>query len=135
MFILITPSSPPPLSPGPPPSFIAYDKKCLCFRAYFKQVVHESSLETFRVRYLRILFYPEDDTMEISEPAQPNSGLPQGRFLKRSMVPKDSSGATYDWKDLNIGENIEIYGKVLHIYDCDEWTRVRTFSLSLLFSS
>jgi hypothetical protein len=53
---------------------------------YFKESVSESRLENYRIRYLTVLYYLEDNTISINEPKQVNSGTPQGVFLKRQMV-------------------------------------------------
>jgi hypothetical protein len=56
--------------------------------------VHESANENFRVRNVRVLYYLEDDSMQVSEPKEENSGIPQGVFIKRHRVPKpDSDGS------------------------------------------
>ena len=54
----------------------------------------------------------------------PHSGIPQGKLIKRQKVPKNDFGDCWHWKDLNIGMDIAMYGKVFHIYDCDRWTEV-----------
>lgn len=65
------------------PNFVAFDKLVLAFNGYFKETVHESAQETYRVRPVIFQYYLEDDTICILEPRQPNSGLPQGVFLRR----------------------------------------------------
>ena len=50
------------------PMFAKYRGKCLCFKSFFKQSVHESPDETYRVRKVNILYYLEDDTIAVSEP-------------------------------------------------------------------
>ncbi len=37
-----------------------------------------------RVRRFELLYHLEDDSLEIYEPTEPNSGLPQGRYLHRN---------------------------------------------------
>ena len=143
------------------PSYVECDKKVLRFYGYFKETVTESPQECYRVRVVTICYYIEDDSMDIYEPMQPNSGLSQGtltyfilkslcqRFvhyyytlhitsfsslmriitctgwvLKRRKIPKNDRGDHYIWKDLNIGINIAIYGRVYRIANCDEFTRV-----------
>jgi DUF1126 PH-like domain len=44
---------------------------------YYTEDVPDSQTETFRVRRLVVLYYPEDDTLQVTEPKQDNSGLPQ----------------------------------------------------------
>lgn len=50
----------------------------LRFNAYFKQTVHESPAEYFRVRPVDIYYYLEDDSISVVEPHVENSGMPQG---------------------------------------------------------
>lgn len=42
--------------------------KCpvLCFHAYFKEAVHESPLENFRVHKCDIFYYTDDDSIEVN---------------------------------------------------------------------
>jgi hypothetical protein len=49
--------------------------------------------------------------------------MQQGAFLKRQRIPRDASGITYHWKDLNMGMNLPVYGKVIRVTNCNEWTR------------
>ena len=44
----------------------------LRFDAYFKQTVHESPNEYFRIRDVRIYYYLEDDSISVVEPAIEN---------------------------------------------------------------
>lgn len=94
------------------------------FNAYFKQTVHESAKEYYRVRDCKIYYYLEDDSMCVVEPRLENSGIPQGKFIKRQRLPKNDLGEFWHWKDLNVGMNIPIYGKVFRTYDCDKFTQV-----------
>ena len=43
--------------------------------------------------------------------------------MKRHLVPKPGGIASYTWKDLNVGIDIDFYGRVFRIIDCDEFTR------------
>lgn len=47
-----------------------------------------------------------------------------GKLIKRQRLPKNDVGDHWHWKDLNIGMNVTFYGKVFHLYDCDQWTKV-----------
>ncbi|XP_013383143.1 EF-hand domain-containing protein 1-like [Lingula anatina] len=105
------------------PAHVAWDKKVLLFRGYFKQTVHESPGEYFRVRPVNIYYYLEDDSISVVEPHVENSGMPQGKLIKRQRLPKNDQGDNWHWKDINLGQNITFYGKVFHITDCDQWTR------------
>lgn len=69
-------------------------------------------------------YYLDDDTLHIIEKRCENSGLPQGVFLKRHRIPKpECSTNYYSWQDLNLCQNIDIYGRVFRIIDCNEFTR------------
>merc|ERR1719183_3230296 len=79
------------------PAWVAFDRKVLRFNCYFKESVHESRLENYRIRNCTLYYYLEDDSMHISEPKIENSGIPQGErkgtvFLKRHRVAKPSGG-------------------------------------------
>ena len=78
--------------PKIPPKWLKYDRKVLLFKAYFKEPVHESPVENYRVRKVEIHYYLDDDTIYITEAKIENSGIPQGVFLKRHKAPKGDSG-------------------------------------------
>lgn len=46
---------------------------------YFKEAVPESPRETYRVRRIVFHYYLVDDTMDVEEPKQLNSGIDQVR--------------------------------------------------------
>ncbi|XP_068926691.1 EF-hand domain-containing protein 1 [Petaurus breviceps papuanus] len=112
----------------PPPDFIpahvAFDKKVLKFDAYFQEEVPLSTEEHYRIRKVVIYYYLEDDSMSVMEPIVENSGIPQGKFIKRQRLPKNDRGDHYHWKDLNRGINLPIYGKTFRVVDCDSFTQV-----------
>ncbi|CAF3329328.1 unnamed protein product [Rotaria socialis] len=105
------------------PATLAFDKKVLRFFGYFKQTIHESPNEYYRVRPIKILYYLEDDSLEILEEVQENSGIPQGKLLRRHRFPKNDQGETYNFRDINLGQNLSVYGKVFRVCDCDAFTR------------
>ncbi|KAM8778954.1 EF-hand domain-containing protein 1 [Rhynchonycteris naso] len=116
-----------PPKPAPPTNFIpahvAFDKKVLKFDAYFQEDVPLSTEEHYRIRQVKIYYYLEDDSMSVIEPIVENSGMPQGKFIKRQRLPKNDRGDHYHWKDLNRGINITIYGKTFRIVECDRFTQ------------
>ncbi|NXS55251.1 EFHC1 protein, partial [Brachypteracias leptosomus] len=115
-----------PAKAAPPPAFlpahVALDKKILRFDAYFQEDVPLSPAEHSRVRQVRIYYYLEDDSMSIMEPAVKNSGLLQGKLLRRHRVPKNDHGDHYHWKDLNRAMNLTMYGRTYRIVNCDPFT-------------
>lgn len=126
------------------PHFVRYDKVKLTFKAFFKQTVPESGNEHYRIRLVNIMYFMDDDTMTVIEPKVEvtfdaristdyrrqkknffqNCGYPQGRLVRRSKIPKNLNGEFYYWKDLNIGIDIDMFGIVYHITDCDQFTKV-----------
>lgn len=46
-----------------------YDQVVLTFRGFFKQSVPESAQEHYRIRYVKVLYFMEDDTLTVLEPA------------------------------------------------------------------
>jgi hypothetical protein len=110
------------------PQWIKYDKQVLKFTAYFNEHVVESNVENFRVRSCYIYFYLDDETIQIFEIKTENSGIPQGTIIKRQRIskPKTSSEESLEfvnYKDLLIGNQINIYGKTFKIIDCDQFTK------------
>lgn len=104
------------------PDFVKLDKQVLRFYAYFKESVVENALENARIRLLVICFYLLDDSISITDTRQVNSGIPQGSFLSKGKVKKPD-GTLFTAQDFIVGTDVMIYGKVIHIYDCDQYTR------------
>ena len=114
------------------PQWIKHDKNVLKFYGYFNEHVVETCHENYRSRMMLINYYLDDDTIHIGEEKAENSGIVQGYFLKRQrlLVPIDKNDPVnkhkkraIHWSELNIGSHLEVYGKVLRIYDCDMFTR------------
>jgi len=95
----------------------------LSFFGYFQEPVVESPNENFRVRKVTVYYYLDDDTLHINEKRVDNSGIPQGVFLKRHKVPKGDDGSHFTWKDLDLGMDLPVYGRVFRINECDDFTR------------
>lgn len=113
--------------PAPPedfiPSHVAFDKKVLRFDGYFKQVITVSPREEYRVRPVVFYYYLEDDSIAVVEPVVENSGIPQGKLIKRQQLPKNDQGEIYHWKDLNLGNEIIAYGTTYRLTSCDNFTQ------------
>ncbi|KAK3929061.1 EF-hand domain-containing protein 1 [Frankliniella fusca] len=105
------------------PHYAQYRGKSLCFRAYFKQSIHESPDEHYRVRKVNIVYFLEDDTISVIEPSVNNAGFAQGKLVRRSKIPKDIGGQYYHWKDFDVGIDVSFYSTVYHIVDSDIFTR------------
>lgn len=83
----------------------------LCFLAYFQEAVHDSSVETKRIRKCEIYYYVVDDSIQIVEPKMENSGVPQGNFMKRHRVLKEMSEDYVTLNEFEVGSSITIYGR------------------------
>ena len=68
------------------------------------------------------MYYLIDDTLEVVEPKQTNSGLSQGGLLNRHQVPKPEGGFL-TWKDIVIGSDLDLYKRVYRVIDADDYTR------------
>ncbi|KAH8304975.1 hypothetical protein KR018_009136, partial [Drosophila ironensis] len=115
----------PPRSGPRMPPWLAYDKKVLCFKAFFKQTLQELYHAPYLVRKVKIYYYLEDDTVEIYEPRVDNSGIVQGCVVHRQRVRKapPCDNEFISLIDLNVDMTIQIYDRQYHITDCDPFTR------------
>lgn len=104
------------------PAWDALDRHVLRFFGYFKEAVVETNLENSRVRKCVIYYYLEDDTSQVIEKRQDNSGLPQGQLIRRHRFP-GVGGGYLNWSDLQVGGDLPIYGRTIRITDCDPWSR------------
>ena len=96
----------------------------LCFYGYFKEAVHESSVENHRIRNCELHYYLEDNTFEIVEKRVENSGVPQGTFAKRQRIIKDALSDTYmTYDDIQLGGTLSVYGRNMFVTDCNASTR------------
>ncbi|GJQ82716.1 hypothetical protein Trydic_g19726 [Trypoxylus dichotomus] len=108
------------------PAWIAFDKQVLCFDAFFQETLQEVRGSAFQVRNVKIYFFLEDGTIQVVEPKVENSGIPQGTLISRQRIrfPAPMDENFYDVLDFNIGREVELYGKVFKIVNCDQFTRV-----------
>lgn len=106
------------------PKYVHLDRQVLRFYGYFKESVPESNLENFRVRNLIVKIHLEDNSLEIIERKQNNSGIPQGNFFARKNVLRaDGSGHFLNAYDFEVGKATEVHGKQIFCFDCDNYTR------------
>lgn len=121
--------------------------------AYFKEAVTESAEEQYRIRRVTILYYLQDDTLEVTEPKQENSGILQVKPMRApdadcTHLDRDPSapttsiacyvpqgtfikrhriprkdGAPYKAADLVVGTEVVMYGRTFYIVGIDTSTR------------
>jgi len=90
----------------------------LTLRAYWKEDLPSGNFP-HRIRKLLILYYTDDNTMEVREKKTANAGIPQGTFIKRHKVPKGKDGFITP-RDLVPGRSINVYGRTFHILGCND---------------
>ena len=109
--------------PDAPPPENLERPQVLRWNAFFKEAVTESAIENHRVRKCVIYMYLEDESVYVGEPRQPNSGIPQGSFLKRHRIPVGDTGAFFGIGDIHVGETVTFYGRSFFVVSCDAFTR------------
>ncbi|EEY69312.1 uncharacterized protein PITG_05535 [Phytophthora infestans T30-4] len=93
-----------------------------------------TSTETLPPAPTIVCFYLSDRSISISEPRVTNSGIPQGEFMRRTVVRKSGNKSLtyprenilddfYSPEDFRIGGELRLYGRTFHIVDCDAATR------------
>ena len=104
------------------PQWRKFDKNVLRFKGYFQEHVTESSFENYRIRPCSLLYYLEDDTIQIIEFKTENSGIPQADLLKRTRIFNPNNAKEVNWREFNLGKNILLAGKYFRICNCDKFT-------------
>ncbi|XP_011487801.1 EF-hand domain-containing family member C2 isoform X2 [Oryzias latipes] len=101
-------------------SFLEKDSIVLKFRAKMKT---DDGNE--RKRKFVISFYPCDGTMSVYELSLKSSGMPGGKFLRRSVVKKPGQSKPserYTAQDLYVGAELHISGQTFMLVNADEYT-------------
>lgn len=104
------------------PSWLEHDRHVLRYFAYTAERVLNSREELERIRKYVIFYYLADDSVQILENREENSGIPQGAFLHRHRIAKNDS-EFFNEHDFQIGGAVRIYGSAFHIVDADPFTR------------
>ncbi|CAH1962003.1 unnamed protein product [Acanthoscelides obtectus] len=107
------------------PGWIVFDKKILTFDAFFQESLEEVKGSPFQIRKVKIYYFLEDGTIQVVEPKVENSGIAQGTLICRQRIrlPAPMDANFYDIIDFNVGREIEFYGRVFKITNCDKFTR------------
>ncbi|KAK2527105.1 Efhc2 [Columba guinea] len=107
------------------PSWVAFDKQVLSFDAYFEEEVPDKNQELYRIRYCKIYFYLEDDTIQVLEPRVKNSGINQGTIVRRHRIPlpPPHEDQFYTIDHFNINIEVIFYARRYKIIDCDQFTK------------
>eukprot|EP00879_Flechtneria_rotunda_P003529 GHRR01003761.1.p1 GENE.GHRR01003761.1~~GHRR01003761.1.p1 ORF type:complete len:637 (+),score=222.63 GHRR01003761.1:163-2073(+) len=108
---------------SPLPKWVEQDRQVLRFYGYFREAVTESNIENHRVRRVVVLYYLADDTMQVIEPKQDNSGIQQGVFVRRHQIDKEDGSGRFSIADLAVGQTVTLYGRTIVLLDADTFTR------------
>lgn len=112
------------------PRFVSTDKVVCRFHAILEtkrpwednSPLGISRIESHLLRHMTILYYVYDDTVEINEVKENNSGMNQGVFLKR-IKAKSDNGQPLTLPQFQPGRVINIFGHKFTITDADSFTR------------
>uniref|UniRef100_A0A7S0W4D5 EF-hand domain-containing protein n=1 Tax=Hemiselmis tepida TaxID=464990 RepID=A0A7S0W4D5_9CRYP len=108
------------------PAFAGLDGKVLRFDAFTAEQVPENLTEPFRVRMFTILYHLVDDSVQINEHKQQNSGHAQGVFMKRHRVPRkdpkpgEEFVSLFDFADT---KTVQLYSRDFHLTGCNDFTQ------------
>jgi len=109
------------------PAFVTNTSRVCRFLAYFTDLPTENTDE--RSRKVEIKLYLEDNTIEINEPRIENSGITQGKFLKRHQIFKPITNFSpnakkefYTITDFHAGAQVNFYNRIYTLVDCDQCT-------------
>lgn len=69
-----------------------------------------------------VSFYVGDDTIQVYEVCDRNSGRLGGKFLERKQFKNPVTGEYYEEKHFAIGETVYLNGFRFQVMDCDEYT-------------
>ncbi|XP_061431153.1 EF-hand domain-containing family member C2-like isoform X2 [Lethenteron reissneri] len=111
--------------PRTAPAWLAYSNQVLSFEGFTREEVPQSPVETRRVRHVRVLFFLEDDSIQVVEPQVKNAGMPQGTIIRRQRIPLPGprSERCYTAEDLNVGHEVVFFSRVFTLASCDAFTR------------
>merc|ERR1740138_76537 len=94
----------------------------LSFDAYVEERITDSMVgEEQRIRHFTINFFTADETLEIWEKKQSNSGMDQGKFLRRCDLRVGGggrTGRTYTAMDFALGSVLRISGLSFNVCKC-----------------
>ncbi|XP_030055562.1 EF-hand domain-containing family member C2 isoform X2 [Microcaecilia unicolor] len=75
-----------------------------------------------------VSYYLSDDTIQVFEPPQRNSGIISGKFLERIRIAKPGQetfksemSEFFTAQDLFVGATVNLFGHIFHLVDADEY--------------
>ena len=108
---------------GKAPSFVVNNDQMCSFTAYFVEHVPENLDESNRVRVVDITVYVVDEAIEVREPRINNSGLNQGKLVKKNRFLKPDSDEYYGLADFKAGGILKLFKREYTLLNCNDFTR------------
>jgi hypothetical protein len=105
------------------PAWVAFGSRVVRFFGRFKEPVFASPHENVRVHRVTVLFFLEDDTLQIIEPRERNAGIPQGCSCRATARSGATARACVTVGDLAVAAELALYGRTYLLADCDAFTR------------
>ncbi|CAI4222358.1 unnamed protein product [Auanema sp. JU1783] len=99
------------------------DDSYLIFDCYCEEEGNDEHIH--HLRAFKLHYHFSDNSFSLQEPKVENSGFFQGRIFWHQKIPlKNCIGGPYTtWKDLNISQDIDLFGKIYRITNCDSFTK------------
>ena len=130
---------PPPPAPGQEnaseatlqgtPPWLVQPGDTLRFRCYFEEPVVDHpkfggklASHKMRVRKMTLTYFLQDKSIAMHELRTENSGIVQGRFLKRTQLFRDD-GSAFTPSDFRVGGTFSLNMRVFTVVDADTRTR------------
>nr|XP_040566469.1 EF-hand domain-containing family member C2-like [Lepeophtheirus salmonis] len=115
--------------PGSLPKWLVNDKKILRFWSYLIEPISEGGLGTSLKRRFNVYYFLEDDSIKVTEIHSSMGRVSHETFIRRHRIPfkgnkfrlKPNDPYINFW-DLNLGFELELYGRAHVITDCDPFT-------------
>jgi len=101
-------------------------RKVLRFYGYFRESVPDGFNEPQqRLHKVTLLYYLENDTLQVVEEKDDTHGIRGGVWVKRGKVPNPEANPprAFTAEDLCVGVEVVLHGHQVMLYDCDEFTR------------
>lgn len=114
------------------PSWVVYEKQVLRFFAYFKETLPEVNRIPYQIRNVKISYFLEDDTIQITEPRM---DLGTQCLVSRQLIrkPAPCSNEYVSLLDLNVDKMVCLLDRVYHITNCDAFTRGYLNRLGIIY--
>lgn len=92
-----------------------------------------SSIPSDSERKFIVSFFVRDDTIQIFETAEKNSGRVSSKFMERQKQKNPYTNKYYSEKDIVVGSTLYINKYIFKLFECDEYTKKYMIDNSEIF--